>query len=236
MKKVVFLFVLAMVVFITPAYAREPGFISVTGEAHVMVEPDMAHVFLGVETQGADAASAQAANNNTMGDVIESLMAFGISETDVQTMHFHMHPIHDWTDMDMRVIGYMVSNSVRVTVRDLDTLGDLLAAATDAGANATSHMSFAVYDGSEAYNQALTQAIADAQSRAELIAAALGTNLGPISHVSESGGRGWGFADPRMGFFDGGFGMSIAASAGVPIQRGEMAISAWVHITFSIEP
>lgn len=243
MKKLVFLFAAAMVVTLAApgaVYAQEISVfsgssISVSGEASVTMEPNVAFVSLGVETQDLRPAYAQQRNSARMTDVMAALAALGIEESDIRTVWFNMHPVHDWSDHTPRVVGYMVSNNISVTVRDINLVGQVLGAAAEAGANMASSVSFGLLDSTEAYNQALAEAVADATAKARIIATSLGRNLGEVTHVSESGSMGMmPFPAARSDmWFDGG-GFIGAQAMGVPIHGGELSVFARVHVTFAI--
>jgi len=238
MRKFAFLFVLTAIVLATPVYAQSPiivntGVINVQGEGTVAVVPDVARLTIGVETQDSSPLVAQTTNSNIMTNVINAVRTLGIEDSDIQTAHFFMHPMQNWMDGSGEIIGYQVSNSLRITVHDIDTVGAVLAAATEAGANMASSVSLGLLDDTASYNQALALAVADAEDRARTISRALGSNLGTVVNVTEMN---------MFGFSPSGraeaFGMPIPmADAGVaPIQGGELTIFASVHVTFEIIP
>jgi len=234
MKKFIFLFALAMLVLATPVAAREQGHINVNGEGIVSIEPDVAFITLGVETQETSAAEAQRNNSRKMAAVIEVVKGLGIDEADIQSAHFSMHPRHDWMQGTGEIIGYQVSNSVRVTVRDIEQVGTVLSTAAEAGANMSSHIVFDVQDATAAYNQALAQAVVQAREKAQVLATAMDVRLGAVVSVTETSGRGF---MPVQRFA--GDMMAVAASPAmvemaVPVQAGELNITAQVQITFGI--
>ena len=74
--------------FAAPAYAetdQPPAFISVTGEAHISVPPDLAQIDAGVTSEAKTAREASDANNAAMGKVLLALKGAGIDEKDYQT-------------------------------------------------------------------------------------------------------------------------------------------------------
>jgi len=234
MKKLVFLFtfVAAMVVFASPVHAQERGMVSVAGEGVVSVTPDVAHIFIGVENQDEQAHVAQQRNSAIMNDVLAAVKAAGVDESDIQTTRFGMWPVHSW-DMETNqssVTGFSVSNNINITVRNLDLVGEILAVATQAGANTASSVSFGVLDHSQAYNQALALAVQDATEKARVIASSLGQSLGQVVNVHESSSFGGFFpSSPVVRAEDMAFG-----AASVPIQGGELAVIARVQITFDL--
>ena len=62
---------------------------------------------------------------------------------------------------------YVVDNSVFVTVRKLDELGDLLDSAVAAGANSINSIQFDVSDKTEALKKAREEAVKDAKAQAQ---------------------------------------------------------------------
>ena len=77
-------------------------------------------------------------------------------------------------DREPRVTGYQLTNSVNVTVRDIDATGSVVDGALAAGATSLDGLGFRVEDPSVAEAEARAAAVADARSRAEALAAAAG--------------------------------------------------------------
>jgi len=239
MKKLVFVFtfVAAMLAFASPVHAQERGMVSVNGEGIVSVTPDVAHISIGVENQEVSANIAQQRNSAIMTDVLAAVKAQGIEESDIQTVRFNMWPVHSW-DMETNqssVVGYMVSNNINITVRDIDMVGEVLAAASAAGANAASSVSFGLLDHTAAYNQALALAVTDATEKARIMASSLGQNLGPVISIHEASGMGSFF--PPMPIVRAEMMMDHSmsfAAGGVPVQGGELAVVARVQVTFDL--
>ena len=244
MKRFIFTLIFAMflgiMAFASPAYASEPAVVTVSGQGTISVSPDVAHISLGVETQNANPVIAQQTNSTTMSSVIAAITGLGIEENDIQTRNINMHPIHSWRGDQMIHQGYMVTNNISVTVRDIDDVGRVMSAATEAGANMSSNVFFTLLDSSAAYNQALALAIADATSKAQTITRALGQRLGTVVHVGEMGTTPIMplprvSAPARAMMEDQDFG-GMAAAFAAPIHGGEMEIVARVQVTFSLLP
>ncbi|MCL2400794.1 MAG: SIMPL domain-containing protein [Defluviitaleaceae bacterium] len=223
-----------MIVSIIPVYAQSSNTIVVNGEGVISIEPDVARISLGAETQDNNPLTAQNRNSTIMSAVIDSLKALGIDESDIRTTNFSMHPIHDWRNNERVHRGYQVTNMINVTVRDLELIGSVLTAASEAGANLSTHISFGLLDGTSAYNQALALAVTNATGKAQAIAQSLGRTLGSAINVTESSTAHF---MPRTAWsaeFD-GLAMAVPqAAGGVPVQGGELAVTAHVQITFAI--
>lgn len=210
------------------AGTAEPGRISVTGEATVHATPDIASVSLGVTTQAATAAEALSANTAALARVVDQLKATGIEPRDLQTSNLSVDPV--WSSSDgnsqPQISGYSASNMLTVTVRDLDRLGAVLDRAVSDGANTLNGLSFGLSESARAMDEARQLAVKDALARAKLLTEAAGATLGPIVLIQESPAYQVPQPMARAGF--------MKADAAVPVERGQMGISAQVTMTWQL--
>jgi uncharacterized protein len=196
--------------------------VTVQGQAQVAGKPDTATVVLGVETQAATTAEALAQNTAQAQAIIKKLTDLGVAEKDIQTSNFGISPVYGADGR--QVEGYRVANTLSVTVRDLAGAGALLDQVVQAGANSVQGISFSVADPKALLNQAREQAIADARTRAELLAKAGGAGLGQVLAINEGG-----FAQPLPIMR-----ADVMQSADVPLQPGEQLYSVDVQVTFEL--
>jgi hypothetical protein len=208
----------------------EPS-ITVVGSGTASARPDTAEVAAGVVTQSAVAAQALAQNNAGMDRVLKAVMALGIADKDIQTTNVSVVPQRRQGRPEAaqppEIVGYEVSNQVRIKVRDLTVLGRLLDALVGEGANVLGGISFSVADPAPVLDQARAQAMADARRKANVYARTAGVKLGRVLFIRESTPgipRLEGFAAPRM----------MGASA-VPVASGEREFQASVTITYAIK-
>jgi uncharacterized protein YggE len=162
--------------------------------------------------------------------VINALKKAGVDEKDIRTTNFSIWPSQQYGP-DGTITGtvYMVDNTVYVTVRDLDGLGDLLDDAITAGANSVNSIQFDVADKTAAVDEARTKAMEDAKSQAQELADDAGVTLGEIQNVSTYDNSAYPIAEGKGG------GGGMAADASVPIQPGQLTISVNVNLTYSIK-
>ena len=206
----------------------EPPSITVVGSGTAAARPDTAEVSAGVVTQAATAAQALAQNNAAMEKVIKAVTAAGIAEKDIQTTNVSVIPQRRQGRQDPQppdIVGYEVSNQVRIKVRDLTVLGRLLDALVGQGANALNGISFLVGDPAPVLDQARTSAMADARRRAEVYARAAGATLGPLLSIREGAAP-----VPRFG---GEMPRAMAMSA-VPVAPGEQEFQASITVTYGL--
>jgi len=212
---------------LAPTMARaDTALITVTGEASVAVQPDLATLSLGVTTQGATAAEAMAANTAALSTVLARLQAAGIADRDLQTSNLTLNP--NWVGYDSgatpTISGYTASNMLTVRVRALDTLGGVLDAAITDGANTLNGLTFELSDPKPRMDEARRAAVADAMARAALLVGAAGAKLGPVQSITEGGG----FVNPTPMF------RQDVASAPVPVAAGEIGVTSSVTMVFGI--
>lgn len=157
----------------------QPRTIQVSGNGEINAQPDRASVQLGVQTEAESAQDALQLNSKQMNAVIEALLEAGIEESDIQTQVLRLSPIYNSADEPAArtLTGYRASNMVKVMVRDLNTLGDLLDTAVTAGGNSLDGIQFELSNQAELETAAREAAMRDAQQKAEQLAELAGVEL-----------------------------------------------------------
>jgi uncharacterized protein YggE len=202
--------------------------ITVVGVGKASGTPDVAHITIGVDTDSDSVQNAVESSRDRMTALLEALKAAGIADSDIRTTNYSVYtqqqPIEGRATF---TLTYRVSNQVDVTVRDVDTLGDVLDQAVAAGANNIYGVSFSVEDTSKLEADARTKAIADAKARATSLAQLAGVEVGEVVSISEVIGGGVQplYRDAAMGMGGGG----------TPIQPGELSVDMSVQVTFAIK-
>ena len=154
--------------------------------------------------------------------VISALKGMGIPDKDIQTSGISLYPV---IGQNQNVTGYNASNNVTVIVENVDQTGAVLDAAVKAGANTASNVRFGFKDDTAVRNKALAAAAADARTKADALARALGlkvTGIESVSEASTSSPVPLPVASTAAG-----------AAAAVPVEPGELSVSARVTIVFS---
>lgn len=204
--------------------------LTVSGSGKVFEAPDVAYVNIGVHTEGEDAGAALDANTAQVQKVIDALKGLGVDAKDIQTTSFNIYPSQQYgPNNEITSTRYIVDNLVYVTVRDLAKLGNLLETVVSSGANSINGISFDVADKAASQTAARKQAVDNARDLAEELASAAGVTLGEIQSINIATNYG------VYPVYDMGRGASLAApSAEVPIQSGQISITADVTIVFEI--
>lgn len=208
--------------------------ITVSGTGSASSTPDLANVEIGVQTTNADIAAAFAETNSTLDAVIEAIIAAGVAREDVRTTGLDVFaqesfggPAPESAGPNQRQFSYNVSNRVRVVVRDVALVEDVLTAAVGAGANQIFGLSFGISDTEQLRAEARLIAVERANANAEALAAAAGANVGEIIILEESSG-GAGPFDARF-MAEAGIG-----GGGAVIEPGQLSVNLTVTITYRL--
>ena len=211
--------------------SETPRTLSVDGDGKVTLIPDMATISIGVHSENKNATEAVASNNSQAQAVIAALKSFGIADKDIRTRNFSIYPRQEWgKDGERLGITYVVDNTVVVTVRDLDKIGEILDATIKAGANNIGGISFDVADRESAYQDALAAAVENARARAEAMAKAAGVSIEKVQSIDSYVNAP---VMPVMRSY--AKDMEALAANEVPISAGSMEITVTVHIVFTLQ-
>jgi hypothetical protein len=206
--------------------------LNVTGSGTVYLKPDVAYINIGVHTELPTASEAVRENSTQSQQVIEALKKFGLKDADIRTAYFSIYPSVQYDPQTNARTGmmYVVDNTVYVTVRDVDKLGELLDATLTAGANSVNSIQFDVEDKSAAMKEARDAAVKDAETQAKELAAAAGITLGALQRIDYYSTTP---VDVFPGYGKGGGGGAEAAA--VPIQTGQLTITANVSVSYEVK-
>jgi len=206
--------------------------LNVSGTGTVKLSPDIAQVNIGVRSQSPDVAQALEENTANAEAIIQSLMDLGVEQHDIQTRNFNVYPQQNrepGPEGDVEETQtFVVENTISVTVRELDSLGEILTAVIQEGANTIHGVTFDVEDREAAVAEARGLAIEDAKAQAETIAETAGVSLGMIQSISINEGGG----APMTRAME----MPEAAAGGeVPVSGGQLTIHVSANLTYEID-
>ena len=216
-----------------PAGNAKVRTLSVSGSGEALLAPDIAYVYVGVHTEAASAAEAVEENTTQTEQLIQAIRDFGIEANDIRTTNFSIYPMDRFdpaTGLPSGEKVYAADNTVYVTIRNLETLGDLLDTAVQAGANNINSVQFDVEEKDAALQEARAEAVSDARTQAEALAQAAGLSLGEIQSISFFDAQPYPIFDGK-----GGGGFAAEAAAAVPIQPGQLTFTVNVSVTYELK-
>jgi len=221
--------------------------ITVTGMGEVFAVPDIAEFNATVMEEGDDVKAAQEKATEKINAIISYLKGEGIDEKDIRTIDYSANPKYEWSTQvcadrgycpggKQTLVGFQVSQTVSVKVRDTDQAGDLLAGVGDRGVSSVSGLNFTMDDQDAVEAEARDEAIADAKAKAEELAKSLGVSLVRIVGFSENGG-GIPYYTRNAAYGMGGADMAVAqeAAPAPDIPKGENKIISNVSLTYEIQ-
>jgi hypothetical protein len=161
---------------------------TVSGEGKVFVTPDIAKLSFGIQENGSSLKQVQSSVDQKSNALTSALKKLGIKEEDIKTSSYSVYPQYDYENSVNRIVGFQVSISYLVEIKDFDKVNDALTAGTAAGANVIGGVDFEVNDKTEKekLNEARKLAVEDAKEKASGLAGAAGITLGKIVNVSEN--------------------------------------------------
>lgn len=197
--------------------------LKVFGKGTVSVKPDVAEVIIGVITENAQLEVAQEENARRTQQVINSIKELGVSPKNIQTQNYDIRANYDYINGRQVFRGYEVSNNLKFTIRNINSVGQIIDTAVQNGANSLSGIIFLVSDETRHYYEALSLAVEDAQNKASVIANKIKVklNITPIQ-INEQKEEA---ATPLVMTFK-------SASGTTPIEAGENIINADIEAIF----
>ena len=208
----------------------QPKTISVTGNAQVILAPDIAYVSIGVHSEAESAKAAVASNNSQTQAVIDAIKGQGVDAKDIQTTNFSVYQQEKFAPTGESLGTYfMADNTVYVTIRDITKIGDILDASIKAGANSIYGITFDVENKESAMASGRDQAMVDAKAQAEQLANAAGVTLGDVQSISYYSNA------PVPVYYDSKMTGVGGGGQSVPISPGQLTLSVAVSVVYGIK-
>lgn len=153
--------------------------LTVTATGTVSVEPEVAVLHIGFETQPTDAKSAYAQGAQTSQAIVAALRHAGVAESDIRSESQFLQ--RDYSIPKSHKFKLTQQWTVKTTPA---RAAEVLDAAITAGANSSGAIDWTVRDEAAISAQALDQATARARQNAALLAKGMGVRLGALLFVS----------------------------------------------------
>lgn len=202
MKKLLFLFS-CVLVFASTGRAQnniEPPLITVTGQAEVRVQPDEVLFTLVVENVDKDMLAANKKTDDSVKQILAIARKNNVKPEDVQTSQISVQPKYNTDDIPYEernrvkrvLIGYEVSKTVAIRLRDISRFDELLADVLKAGITRLSNLQFMDSQIRKHRDEARRMAIRAAQEKARLLTGEIGQSIGPAYSITENSGSDYG--------------------------------------------
>jgi uncharacterized protein YggE len=153
--------------------------LTVAADETVSVEPEVAVLHIGFETQPGDAKSVYAEGTRTSNAIIDALKQAGVQQSDIHSESQYLN--RDYTVPKSHKFKLQQQWSVRTTP---ERAAEVLDIAINAGANTSGEIEWTVKDEKALEEQALDRATARARENATVLAKGMGVRLGMLIYVS----------------------------------------------------
>jgi uncharacterized protein YggE len=200
--------------------------VSVNADATVERAPDRATVTVAAVGRG---ETAEAARNNLTGDADAITSALEAEGANVTSSRFQIRPDYEESREGREQVGYVAIHTVEAETSDVTTAGTLIDTAVDAGADRVEGVRYSLSEETRqaAREEALTTAMDNARTDAEVVAAAEGQSVGDAVTIQTSNhGRPVVYAEA-----------AAAGDAGgrTTIEPGQVTVDASVSVTYDLE-
>ncbi len=165
-----------------PVLAQTNG-IHVSGQGSLEVEPDMGYVSMHVRREGSDPAELRRDIDKVVRAILKLVRNLKITESDVTTAALSINPRYRRRDSETVVDGVIATQTILITLRDLELFGRLLNRSLEEGVNNVDPIRLDTSRRVELENQALEVAMKDAREEAARVALGLDLRLGQALNV-----------------------------------------------------
>lgn len=202
-------------------------FIHVTASGEVETEPDTATISMVIEASGSEAEAVREELASRAEELKDALLEFGLDEEQITTGRYDIREHrNDGT--------YRGTNEFQINVEDVDSVGELIDAAVDGGADEVGRIHFGISEDrrDELRDEAIELAAENARDEAETVAAAKGLTITGVQTVSTDPGRVRPYR-ASVGHLE----MDAEDDSGTPTQidRGPVTVSAQIEVTYRFE-
>ena len=168
----------------TPTLAALPNTVYVGADGKFETAPDTALIQFNITAQADSAKAAYDQASKEAQTTREILRNNGIDPKTAEIGFYSVNPMYDWKNPKRKVIGYQVSTSVSLKLKDFTKIGPITQQLADADVSESQSLSYTLENIDEAKSKAVADAYRRAHASAQALASASGRNLGELSYAS----------------------------------------------------
>jgi len=168
----------------SPTLNPVPNTIFVGADGKFETAPDTALIQFNISVQADSAKDAYDQAAKLAEGTRQVLRANGIDPKSAEIGFFSVNPQYDWKNPKHRVIGYQVTTSVSLRLKDFSKIGPVTQQLAEASVSESQSLSYTLDSTDEAKSKAVADAYRRARSSAQSLAVASGRMLGELSYAS----------------------------------------------------
>lgn len=229
MKKILFLFSFVLLTFSAMAQGNTiTPQVNVNGEGSVKIKPDYAIISIGSEIKELDSAKAKKQNDDIIAKMIQVIKKAQIQEKDYQTDRINLYKTREYQE---KKDYFVASQSINITLRNLEQYEKLMSDLMDAGANSIQGVEFKSTKTETVASEIRAKAVLNAKKKAEDYAGALNQNIGKALIISDQSM----VNNPRVYMMKSNAMSADAAGMEQTLAVGEIEISTNVNVVFELK-
>jgi uncharacterized protein len=223
-------------------------FITVSGKGEVQSSPDIAEVTFTLRSESAKVADAQKQIKDKTAAAVGALSELNIEENDIKTLSYNSYPKYEYKQSLCRggycppsgnptIVGYEVTQSIQVKVRDVDQVGIVFEKLGALGISELSGPNFTIDDIEKAKADARGLAITDAQEKAKVLAKQLDLYIIRLSSFDDGSPMG-GYPTPmyeKTSMMAADSTQAVTGNVANGIMQGENTTTANVTLVFEVK-
>ncbi len=167
-----------------PTVNALPNTIYVGADGKFETAPDIALIQFNISAQGDTAKDAYDLASKQAEATRQVLRANGIDPKTAEIGFFAVNPQYDWKNPKHKLIGYQVTTSVSLKLKDFSKIGTVTQQLADASVGGSQSLSYTLDSTDEAKSNAVADAYRRARASAQSLANASGRTLGELSYAS----------------------------------------------------
>jgi len=167
-----------------PASTVQPNTVYVSADGKFESAPDTAIVQFNIAAQENSSQAAYDRASKAAEQVRGILRSNGIEPKEAHVGFFSLAPVYDNRTPQRKLIGYRVSTSVELKLKDFAKVGPIVEQLSGIDVTGNQSISYALEDVDAAKIKAVEDALRQARAEAEAVARAAGRSVGELSYAS----------------------------------------------------
>ena len=216
-----------------PSVAAQPNTIFAGADGKFEAPPDTAVLQFNISAQADTSKAAYELASKQAEQTRQVLRANGIEPSAAKLGFYGTEPIYDWKDPKHKLVGYRVTTSVTLRLKDFSKIGPITEQLAQANVGESQSLSYMLDNMDSAKSKAVEDAYRRARASADTVARASGRTLGELSYASVDtfeNVRPFPIARPAM--------MRAQAEAAPPTQEftpQDITVTAHVNAMFTLK-
>lgn len=220
------------------AEAQDKGYISVNVEATEELDPTLVKISFAIETKEKNADTAANLNKEASTKAIGAVKAL-VDTTkgeSIKTTSYYLTPEYIYKDGKRNLTGYMASNTLQVTLKDVSKAGKIISTALANGANSVNNLQFILEETNDNCNLLIQKASKGAKERADKIAQSMNTTVTGIKSITAGCSSSSSFNASNYRLLNAKAEAAMdSAGASVPVESGKTQLRAYVNADFFVK-